>query len=267
MQMSINNEEPIGQNAYILELKNIHAQITIAMKTKLRMVFLLFVTLLASCEKEENDRQIDKNYNPNINPQNFAEVVNNVYFPLEPGTVFTYQSQTESGLESIVVTVLSEKKIVAGVKCTVVRDVVSIDDQVIEDTYDWYAQDKDGNVWYMGEDVSNYENGVLVDHEGSFEAGIDGAKPGIIMLANPVLELPYRQEYYFNKAEDWGKVLAKGVSVTTTFGTFDNCLKTADWNALEPDAAMEYKYYAPNVGMVREEIEGSIEFVELISIE
>lgn len=237
------------------------------MKTKLLSLILLMALTFVSCEKEDDERQLDVNYNPSINPENFVDNVTNIYFPLNVGTVFTYQSQTEDGLETIVVTVLSDKKTVAGVSCTVVRDIVSIDGQMVEDTHDWYAQDKDGNVWYMGEDVSNYENGVLVDHEGSFEAGTDGAKPGIIMLANPVLEMPYRQEYYFNKAEDWGKVVEKGVTVSTTYGIFNNCIKTADWNALEPDASMEFKYYAPNVGVVKEEIEGSSEYVDLISIE
>lgn len=237
------------------------------MRTKLLSFILLSAIILASCEQEDDERQFDVNYDPNINPENFVDNVTNTYFPLIEGTVFTYQSQTEVGLETIVVTVLSDKKTVAGVSCTVVRDVVSIDGQMIEDTHDWYAQDKDGNVWYMGEDVSNYENGVLLDHEGSFEAGVDRAKAGIIMLANPVLEMPYRQEYYFNKAEDWGKVVEKGVTVSTTYGIFNNCIKTADWNALEPDASMEFKYYAPNIGMVKEEIEGSSEYVDLISIE
>ena len=237
------------------------------MKTKLLSLILLLALPFVSCEKEDDERQLDVNYNPSINPENFVDDVTNTYFPLIAGTVFTYQSQTEEGLETIVVTVLSDKKTVAGVSCTVVRDIVSIDGQMIEDTHDWYAQDKDGNVWYMGEDVSNYENGVLADHEGSFETGVDGAKAGIIMLANPVLEMPYRQEYYFNKAEDWGKVVEKGVTVSTTFGIFNNCIKTADWNALEPDASMEFKYYAPNVGVVKEEIEGSSEYVDLISID
>jgi len=237
------------------------------MKTKLFVILMLIITIIPSCEKEEDERQIDVNYNPIINPENFVDKVTNTYFPLIVGSVFKYQSQTEDGLENIVVTVLSETKVIAGVNCTVVRDIVSIDGQVIEDTHDWYAQDKDGNVWYMGEDVSNYENGVLVDNEGSFEAGIDGAKPGMIMMANPIIEMPSRQEYYFNVAEDWGKVIAKGVSVTSTYGTFSNCIKTADWNALEPDAPIEYKYYAPNVGLVREEVEDSDENVDLISIE
>ncbi len=235
------------------------------MKTYYFVFTLATLTLLSSCEKEE--RQIDSNYNPVIDPQNFVDNVNNPYFPLVPGKIFNYSSQTGEGLETIVVTVLSEKRTVSGVACTIVHDVVSLDGRVIEDTHDWYAQDMDGNVWYMGEDVSNYENGVLVDKEGSFEAGVNGAKPGIIMLASPVLEMPYRQEYSFNNAEDWGKVIAKGVRVTTTFGTFDNCIKTADWNALEPDAPVEYKFYALNIGIVKEEIEGSTEFTDLISIE
>jgi hypothetical protein len=236
------------------------------MKTKTLILIVSVLIVIVSCDKDESERQVDENYNPIIYQQNFSDSVTNIYFPLKPGRIFTYQSQTEDGLETIVVTVLSETKTVAGVKCTVVRDVVSIDGQTIEDTHDWFAQDKDGNVWYMGEDVDNYENGVLVDHEGSFEAGVNGAKAGIIMLANPVLEMPYRQEYSFNIAEDWGKVVAKGVTVTTTYGTFDNCLKTADWNALEPDSPMEYKYYAPDVGLVKEEIENSDESVDLISL-
>ena len=117
-------------------------------------VFLIpgFVTLL-SCEKEESERQIDPNYNPLIIPQNFVDSVTNIYFPLRPGETFTYHSQIADGLEITEVTVQSEKRIIAGINCTVVRDVVSLDGQVIEDTFDWYAQDKDGNVWYFGEEV------------------------------------------------------------------------------------------------------------------
>ena len=236
------------------------------MKKLFFLFFLIAGILVFSCEKEEDDSIPDVNYNPAIVPSNFVDSVTNIYFPLIPGTVYTYIAQTGDGSEDIVVSVLSETKIVAGVQCTVVRDIVSVDGQAIEDTHDWYAQDIDGNVWYMGEDVSNYENGKLVDKEGSFESGIDGAKPGIIMLAHPVLEMPYRQEYYFGTAEDWGKVVAKGVSVTVPFGTFENCIKTADWNGVEPDAPVEYKYYAPGIGVVKEEAEDGSEVVELITI-
>lgn len=223
--------------------------------------------ILFACEKEDDDREIDVNYNPVINPENFNTDITNPYFPLDTGKTYTYTAQTPDGLETVVVTVLTETRQVAGVNCRIVRDVVSLDGEVIEDTYDWYAQDDEGNVWYFGEDVSNYENGVLQDKDGSFEAGIGGAKPGIVMMASPILELPYRQEYSFNVAEDWGKLVARDLTVTTPAGTFTDCIKTADWNALEPDAPLEYKYYAPGIGNVMEETEGTGEVLELISIE
>lgn len=233
------------------------------MKTIIAFSCLILTLSLASCKKEDDENRIlDENYNPVINPANFADSINNPYFPLTPGKIYTY-----SGAENVVVTVTTETKIVAGVTCTVVRDVVSENGVMVEDTYDWYAQDNEGNVWYFGEYVSNYENGQLEDHEGSFEAGVDGAKPGMIMMASPVLEMPYRQEYYFNVAEDWGKVVAKNVTVTTPLGTFNNCIKTEDWNALETDVAHEYKYYAPGIGLVKEEVAGSSEVVELVSIQ
>ena len=237
------------------------------MKNKLTVLALFMGLIFVACEKEDDDRVVDVNYNPVINPENFNSEVTNTYFPLDSGRVYTYSANTPDGLETVVVTIMNETRQVSGVTCTVVRDVVSIDGVTIEDTYDWYAQDDDGNVWYFGEDVSNYENGVLQDKDGSFEAGIGGAKPGMVMMTNPVLELPYRQEYSFNVAEDWGKVVAVGLTVTTPYGTFDNCIKTADWNALEPEAPLEYKYYAPGIGNVKEEAGDGSEVLELISIE
>lgn len=227
----------------------------------------IFLTSNSNSSGKSDEHLLDVNYNPVINPSNFVNGITNEYFPLTPGKVYTYKSQTEDEIETIVVTVLPETKTVAGVTCTVVRDTVTVEGELIEDTYDWYAQDIDGNVWYMGEYVSNYDDGLLEDHDGSFEAGVDGAKPGIVMFANPVLEMPYRQEYCLNVAEDWGKVIAKGVTVITPYGTFNNCIKTQDWNPLEPDAAMEYKYYAPGVGLVKEEVEKSPEVAELIKVE
>jgi hypothetical protein len=237
------------------------------MKKSIAFVTLFMGLFIIACEKENDDRSIDVNYNPVINPENFIGTITNTYFPLDPGNIYTYSGETPDGTETVVVTVLSETKQVAGVNCTVVRDVVSLDGVIIEDTYDWYAQDNEGNVWYFGEDVSNYENGEFQDKEGSFEAGVDGALPGIVMLANPVQEMPYRQEYSFNVAEDWGKVVAMGLTVTTPYGTFNDCIKTEDWNALEPDAPLEYKYYAPGIGNVKEEIADGSEVIELISFE
>jgi hypothetical protein len=236
------------------------------MKKLILLIPIAVFFIFSSCEKEE-ERTIDTNYNPEINPDNFSILANNFYFPLDPGRRYIYHATTPDGEEDIEVTILNETKIIMGVTCRVVRDVVSSGGQLIEDTYDWYAVDLQGNVWYFGEDVSNYEDGVFTDKDGSFEAGVDGALPGIIMMNYPILEMPYRQEYYFNEAEDWGKLVAKHVSVTTPYMNFTDCLKTADWNALEPDAPLEYKYYAMGYGVVREETEDGSEVVELIAIE
>lgn len=211
----------------------------------------------------------DYNYNPVLKPENFVDKITNPYFPLTPGNIMTYNEQSKEGIATVVVEVLSKIKTVSGIKCTVVRDTVSIKNVLVEDTYDWFAQDKDGNVWYMGEYVSNYKNGKVVDHEGSFEAGVDQALPGIIMLANIVLEMPYRQEYYENKAEDWGKVVEKGATVTTAYGTFKDCIKTLDWDGLDSKnkGAIEYKYYSPGIGFVKGGTIDSSETIELVKVE
>jgi len=217
--------------------------------------------LFSSCKKEEDlSCGADENYNPVIEPANFVASITNPFYPLAPGSVYKY----EEGDETIEVSVLNETKVVAGVTCVVVHDVVKVLGILVEDTYDWYAQDIDGNVWYFGEDVSNYENGVFADKDGSWETDVDGAKPGIIMLASQVLELPYRQEYYFENAEDWGKVVAKNLTVTTPYDTFTNCIKTEDWNGVEP-GIIEHKYFAPGIGFVKEET-ASGAFLELVEI-
>jgi hypothetical protein len=148
----------------------------------------------------------------------------------------------------------------------VVHDVVSINSQVIEDTYDWYAQDTAGNVWYFGEDTKEYENGVLVSTEGSWEAGVDGAKPGIVMYAiQPALGLPYRQEYYVCEAEDMAEVVSLSEAVVVQYGNFNDCLKTREFTPLEPDVN-EYKYYAQGIGMVLEVDVASGARTELIQV-
>jgi hypothetical protein len=203
--------------------------------------------------------------------------IDNDYFPLVPGTTRTYVAETEDGVETIVVEVLDETREVMGVTCRVVRDRGFLDDILIEDTHDWYAQDDDGNVWYMGEEVDNYnydDEGNLVDvtHEGAWEAGKDVAsvgavaQPGYLMRASPAPGDTYHQEYYKGKAEDMAEVVALNVSVTLGAGTNYSCLQTRDFTPLEPDLN-EYKYYAPGVGVVLEEPAGGGERVELVSIE
>ena len=126
-------------------------------------------------EAESENASGQEAYTVDINPADFVVAVDNPYFPLIPGTRYVYEGMTEDGLERIEIEVLSETKDVVGVATTAMRDTVYVDGEMIEDTFDWFAQDKDGKVWYFGERVSNYENGELVDEAGSWEAGVDGA--------------------------------------------------------------------------------------------
>jgi hypothetical protein len=130
-----------------------------------------------------------------------------------------------------------------------VRDTVTKEGKIIEDTFDWYAQDKEGNIWYLGENTAEFENGKLITKAGSFEAGVDGAKPGIIMPADPKDGMQYRQEYYKGEAEDNGEILSTNEKVRSPFGQFDNALLTKDTITIEPNV-LEYKLYAKGVGPV-----------------
>ena len=186
-----------------------------------------------------------------LDPVDFTAGSDHPYFPLEPGTQWTFRETDEKGtVVNVVVTVSSEtREITNGIEAAVVRDTVTEDGELVEDTLDWYAQDGDGNVWYLGEDTAEFENGKLTSREGAWEAGVDGALPGIIMPADPAVGMSYRQEYYEGKAEDNGEVLALDQQAEVKAGHFGDVLMTADTIALEPDI-LEYKLYAPGVGVV-----------------
>jgi hypothetical protein len=189
------------------------------------------------------------NYDPPFNPDTFVSKVGNKYFTLEPGTKFTYQRNTSKGIERTEVTVLKETKTVMGVTTVVVWDRVWLNGKLKEDTRDWYAQDNDGNVWYFGEAVGNYVDGKLTSYTGSWEAGVRGAKPGIVMPANPRVGLTYRQEHAKGEAEDMGTIVALGKQVRVPHGTFNDCVQTRDWSRIER-TANEFKYYCSEVGFV-----------------
>jgi hypothetical protein len=194
------------------------------------------------------------------------EIIDNPYLTFTPGATFTYRSETDEGTEEDIVTVTDETKEILGVTARVVRDTVSLDGELIEDTFDWFAQDKEGNVWYLGEDTKEYENGEVVSTEGSWEAGVDGAKAGIIMLADPQVGDTYRQEWYPGVAEDAAEVISLNEEVTVPYGTFTNCLQTREFSTLDPELN-EYKFYCPDVGGVTlEEVIDSGETVELIDV-
>ena len=153
----------------------------------------------------------------------------------------TTQKRTMWGTMRVETQITGETKLVMGVTATVVRDREWVDDELVEDTRDWYAQDKEGNVWYFGETVDNYEDGKLSDHGGSWEAGIDGARPGIIMPKEPKAGQTYRQEYYKGRAEDMGSIKATRKKVTVPQGTYDDCVQIRDWSRLESGG--DYNYF------------------------
>jgi hypothetical protein len=204
-------------------------------------------------------------YEPEIDPANFVAVIDNPHMPLIPGTTMIYEGRTSRGLERVEVEVTYETKDILGVTCTVVRDRGFLDGVLTEDTDDWFAQDIEGNVWYFGEISKNYEDGELVDIEGSWKAGEDGAQPGIVMLAKPVLRQLYRQEYFLGEAEDVGRLIALNEMVTVPYGMFSMCWRTEDFSPIEPDA-LENKLYAPGIGLVLEIDLESGDVIELIDI-
>jgi hypothetical protein len=186
-----------------------------------------------------------------LDPAEFTTEIDNRYWPMAPGTQWTYREIDEEGkVVKVVVTVTSEtKKIANGVTSRIVRDTVTEDGQLIEDTFDWYAQDAEGTIWYLGEDTAEFEDGELTTRAGSFEAGVDGAQPGIIMPADPVDGMQYRQEYYKGEAEDNGEVLSTKEMAEVLAGSYKDALLTKDTITIEPDV-LEFKLYAPGVGPV-----------------
>jgi hypothetical protein len=186
-----------------------------------------------------------------LDPASFSTRIDNPYFPLEPRTRFTYREVNESGntVEVVVIVTTATKRIANGVTARVVRDTVRRDGQLIEDTFDWYAQDRDGNVWYLGEDTVEFADGSVASRAGSWEAGVDGALPGIIMPAHPRPGMHYRQEYYAGEAEDNGAVLSTDERAEVPYGEFTDVLLTKDTTSLHPNV-LEYKLYAKGVGPV-----------------
>jgi hypothetical protein len=201
-----------------------------------------------------------------IDPANFVTGIDNTYFPLTPGTTMIFEGTSDGAPIRVETTVTNETKAILGVECVVVRDAGYEDGDLTEDTFDWYAQDKDGNVWYFGEYSQEIEDGKVVGTHGSWEAGVDGAIPGIIMWADPQPGEPYSQELAPGIAEDMAQVVRTGESVTVPYGTFDDVLVIKEWNPLDL-GVVEEKSYAAGVGPILEEaIEGEDERLELIQI-
>jgi hypothetical protein len=200
-------------------------------------------------------------------PATFSTRIDNPYWPMKPGSRWAYrETDTHGGsTQRIVVTVTDRtKRVASGIVARVVRDTATEDGEVVEDTFDYYAQDEKGNVWYLGEDTTEYADGKPVSKAGSWEAGVDGAEAGIAMLAHPRAGRRYRQEHYPGHAEDGAEVLSRAEQVEIPFGHFTHVLMTKDFNPLEPKV-LEYKFYARGVGPVLEVgVSGNSDRAELL---
>jgi hypothetical protein len=186
-----------------------------------------------------------------FDPHNFVRVVDNRFFPLQPGTRWVYKGVEDGEEETNVTIVTHDRKEILGVSTIVVFDRVFLaSGELKEKTFDFYAQDKEGNVWYMGENTKELENGRVVSTEGTWQAGRNGAKAGIIMLAHPQIGDQYRQEFLAGEAEDEARVVARGLDIKVPFGSFHNCIKTVEWTRLEP-GVKEAKVNCPDVGFVK----------------
>lgn len=202
-------------------------------------------------------------YDPAIDPADFAATVDNPYFPLPRGAKWRYRKPTDAAFEEVVVEVMPDTKKVAGIECTVSRSTETVAGQVGEVTFDYYAQDVAGNVWYFGELTMDYVDGQLASIDGSWTAGEDGASPGILMPADPAAAASFRREFLLNVAEDLGTIQGRAGLVAVPFGSFEDTVKVIDFNPLEP-WEIECKNYAPGVGLIQEEDLTTGEVLQLV---
>jgi len=235
-------------------------------------LFLILAALgVAACGDNDDgaaNSKTDSEFDPaQPDPADFTTEIDNPWWPMTPGSRWVYrETDTEGANQKVVVTVTNKTKSIAnGVEARVVHDVVSEDGEFVEVTDDWYAQDQDGNIWYLGEDTAEYENGKPVSTSGSFEAGVDGAEPGIIIPATPAPGMTYRQEYYEGEAEDRGAIVALDTQAEVPAGHYEPTLMTRDENPLEPKV-LEFKFFARGVGPVLSvSVSGGSDREELLS--
>ncbi len=206
-------------------------------------------------------------YEPVLDPANFTTTIDNPYFPLPVGRTLVYRGVKDGQTQEDRVTVTDATKTVAeGITARVVTDVATHDGALLEKTSDWYAQDNQGNVWYVGEDTAHYLANGKVDTSGSWEAGVQDAEPGLVMEANPQIPDAYRQEFLAGQAEDTAWIVDRGGSTKVPYGPLKNVLTTLEATHLEP-GAYDLKVYAPGIGIAREQaLSGTPEFAELVSV-
>lgn len=205
-------------------------------------------------------------YHPVLDPAHVVSVIDNPYFPLPVGRTLVYRGVQDGQKQVDRVRVTARTKIIAGVAATVVSDVAKHRGRLLEKTTDWYAQDDQGNVWYLGEATETYLPNGVIDTSGSWEAGVNGAEPGLIMEADPRVPDAYRQECLSGEAMDTAWVVSRGGSLAVPYGRVHRVLRTLEFTQLEPDVVDE-KYYAPGIGAVLQRtLTGGAEYLELVSV-
>jgi hypothetical protein len=184
-----------------------------------------------------------------LDPADFVTAIENPYWPMAPGSRWVSREFDAEGRQKVTVTVTTKTRDISGVMATVVHDVVTERGELVENTFDWYAQDECGNIWYLGENTKEYEDGEVVSTAGSWEHGVDGAFAGVIMPADPQVGMTFRQEFYAGEAEDAGEIFSLDEQALVPFGHFTEVLMTKDFTPLHP-RVLEYKFYALGVGPV-----------------
>jgi len=233
-------------------------------RSRLRLLSLLAVLLAAGCGS--SDHKTSASATAPARRAGFSARVTNPWFPLRPGSVYRYRGIKDGEPSREVMTVTRRTKTVDGARCVVVSDLLYLGGRLEERTEDWYTQDRAGNVWYFGERTAELdEQGRVRSTSGSWEAGKDGAEPGIFMFARPRVGRPARQEYLKGEAEDHFQIVAVGVTVALPLETFHGALLTKEWTPLEP-GVIDHKFYVRGIGTVLEQtVRGGDERNELVA--
>jgi hypothetical protein len=207
-----------------------------------------------------------RGYEPVLNPRDFVRVISNPYYPLPVGRTLIYRGVRDGVTQTDRVHVTSGTKVLEGITATTVSDVASHKGRLLEKTTDWFAQDKKGNVWYLGEKTAAFLPNGKVDRSGSWQAGVHDGEPGIIMLARPRVPDAYRQEFLRGQAEDTAWIINRGGSVKVPFGVQHHTLTSLEFTRLEP-GVIDQKIYAPGIGIVSERaLRGPVEISRLVSV-
>src|SRR6266850_3564519 len=205
-------------------------------------------------------------YEPVLDPANFVSAIDNPYFPLPVGRTLVYEGIKDGQSQVDTVVVTDQTRVIEGITARMVSDVSTHNGTLLEKTFDFYAQDKQGNVWYLGEDTTAFLANGKTDTSGSWMAGVNDAEPGLIMEANPQIPDAYRQEFLAGQAEDTAWVVELGGTVTVPYGKLRNTLVTLEATRIEP-GAYDQKIYAPGIGIAFEKsLTGPTEIAQLVSV-